>query len=133
MATLLTLTNIRDERGHLTVLDNMEELLPFPVKRIFYIHQAAGVRGGHRHFCTQHAVICLTGSCQVTINDGNKEKTYVLDAPDKCLIIDVADWHTMHHFSEGAILLALASTVYNPADYIYTPYNLKKALADDTV
>ena len=123
MATLLTLKSISDDRGSLTVLDNIEEQLPFPVKRIFYIQHANGaVRGGHRHFFTQHAVICLVGCCVVTIHNGTQEEEIFLHGPDKCLIIDNNDWHTMHHLSSNAILLALASTTFDPTDYIYQPY-----------
>ncbi|MGB8195294.1 MAG: FdtA/QdtA family cupin domain-containing protein [Chitinophagaceae bacterium] len=122
MATLLTLKNIRDSRGSLTILDNLEKLLPFPVKRIFYIQKACVARGGHRHHNTEHAVICLVGNCIVTVNDGKIEKSYLLNGPDQCLIIDTCDWHTMHHFSSDAILLAFASTVYDATDYIYVPY-----------
>ena len=123
MATLLNLKNLRDSRGSLTILDNIEEILPFPIKRIFYIQQASGsVRGGHRHYFTQHAVVCLVGSCVVTIHDGQREQEIFLTRPDQCLIIDTNDWHTMHHFSPNAILLALASTTYDPTDYIYQPY-----------
>lgn len=131
MARLLTLKSIEDKRGSLTVLDNIEKILPFPVKRIFYIQEASGVRGGHRHVHTRHAVICLTGSCIVSIHDGNKEENFLLNNPNQCLIIETADWHTMHHFSEGAILLALASTVYDANDYIYAPY--EKVSVNDTV
>ena len=132
MATLLNLSSAKDSRGCLTVLDNIEEKLPFPVKRIFYIQNAVGsVRGGHRHFYTQHAVICLVGSCIVTIHDGEKEEEIFLNRPDQCLVIDTNDWHTMHHFSSNAILLALASTTYDPTDYIYQPY--VNAAADDTI
>jgi dTDP-4-dehydrorhamnose 3,5-epimerase-like enzyme len=132
MATLINLKSLRDSRGSLTILDNVEERLPFPVKRIFYIQNASGsVRGGHRHFFTQHAVICLVGSCTVTIHDGKREQEFFLTRPDQCLIIDTDDWHTMHHFSSNAILLALASTLYDPTDYIYEPYANK--VEDDTV
>lgn len=131
MARLLTLKYIQDKRGNLTVLDNIEKLLPFPVKRIFYIQEATGIRGGHRHYKTCHAVICLTGSCIVSINDGKKEDNFLLNNPHQCLIIETADWHTMHHFSEGSILLALASTVYDANDYIYAPY--EKVAVNDTL
>jgi dTDP-4-dehydrorhamnose 3,5-epimerase-like enzyme len=131
MARLLTLKQIQDKRGSLTVLDNVEKLLPFPVKRIFYIQEANGVRGGHRHYQTRHAVICLTGSCIVSVNDGQKEENFLLDSPHQCLLIETADWHTMHHFSPGAILLALASTVYDANDYIYPPY--EKVAVNGTV
>ncbi|HEY0679383.1 MAG TPA: FdtA/QdtA family cupin domain-containing protein [Chitinophagaceae bacterium] len=132
MATLLTLKSVHDERGMLTVLDNIDESLPFPVKRIFYIQKATDSRGGHRHYHTQHAVICIVGSCKVTVNDGKSESTYQLNSPSQCLIMETSDWHTMHSFSKDAILLALASTVYDPTDYIYSPYE-KKVTADDTV
>ena len=123
MATLLNLKSQRDSRGSLTILDNVEESLPFPIKRIFYIQQAVGaVRGGHRHYFTRHAVICIVGSCIVTIHDGKREHEFFLTRPDQCLIIETDDWHTMHHFSSNAILLALASTTYDPTDYIYMPY-----------
>src|SRR5215210_6612219 len=104
MATLVMLKNISDQRGSLTVLDNIEDVLPFPVKRIFYIqHANNSVRGGHRHVSTVHAVICLVGSCTVAISDGETEKEYFLDSPDKCLIIESDDWHTMQNFSSNAI------------------------------
>lgn len=132
MANLLMLSNISDQRGSLTVLDNIEEVLPFPIKRIFYIqHARDAVRGGHRHINTVHAVICLVGCCTVSIFNGEKEEEYFLNTPDKCLIIETDDWHTMHHFSSNAILLALASTCYNADDYIYEPCS--KVLAHDRV
>ena len=131
MATLLTLKNIRDKRGDLTVMDHIDETLPFPVKRIFYIQEATGSRGGHRHYHTRHAVLCIKGSCIVTVHDGYAEEDYVLSNPSQCLIIETEDWHTMHHFSSDAILLALASTNYSPDDYIYSPY--PKMMVNGTV
>ena len=122
MASMLTLKNIHDIRCNLTVMDHIENILPFPLKRIFYIQEAKGFRGGHRHYHTRHAVICIKGSCTVSVNDGDVEENYLLDSPSQCLILDSEDWHTMHHFSPDAILLALASTNYSPDDYIYTPY-----------
>lgn len=122
MATLLNLKSVRDGRGSLTVLDNLEHWIPFPIKRIFFIqHAKDSVRGGHRHFFTQHAVICIAGSCVITIHNGGCEQEIFLDTPERCLIIDSNDWHTMHHFSSDAVLLALASTNYDPTDYIYQP------------
>lgn len=122
MATLLHLKNIADERGCLTVFDHLEDILPFPVRRIFFIQHAKGIRGGHRHFDTQHAVICIVGNCKVTVHDGRKEQVHTLSKPNQCLILDTSDWHTMHDFSADCILLALASTIYDATDYIYTPY-----------
>jgi hypothetical protein len=38
-------------------------------------------------------------------------------------MLNPEDWHVMHAFSPDAILLVLASTPFEPLDYIYEPYN----------
>ncbi len=74
MAYLIELVNFRDNRGNLTVLDNAERLLPFKIKRVFYIYQIDNsVRGGHRHRETIQAAICIKGSCVVSNNEGGDE------------------------------------------------------------
>ena len=61
MAYLLNLVNFKDTRGELTVLDNAERLLPFKIKRVFYIYNVdETARGGHRHHETIQAAICIT-------------------------------------------------------------------------
>ena len=114
----MTIPFIKDERGSLNVL---EEILPFEVKRIFYITNPKGERGGHRHIKTIQAIICLRGKCEIMINNGEDISTYNLDSKDECLILDPEDWHTMT-FSENAILIVFASHKYNKDDYIYNPY-----------
>lgn len=101
----------------------IEKVIPFDIKRIFYIY---GVdkekRGGHRHKTTVQAAICIQGSCEIYNNNGEKEETFILDAPSKCLILEREDWHTMSNFSEDAILMVLASAYYDANDYIFEPY-----------
>jgi hypothetical protein len=120
MAQLIDLPTYSDTRGSLTVI---EKVIPFQIKRIFYIYGVDdSVRGGHRHKTTYQAAICLKGSCRFKSNDGSSEINYHLDSPSKCLIINPEDWHTMDQFSPDAILMVLASTLYSEDDYIYTPY-----------
>lgn len=121
MAQLITLASYTDRRGNLTVI---EETIPFEIKRIFYIYGVNNVtRGGHRHRVTRQAAICLQGSCIIYNNDGKTEKTYVLDSPDKCLILEPEDWHTMSGFSPDAMLMVIASTLFDSKDYIFAPYD----------
>jgi hypothetical protein len=123
MAFLIQLPRFSDKRGDLTVLDDVETLLPFRIKRIFYIYGVDdSLRGGHRHHTTIQAAICIKGSCIVSNDDGNFKEDYLLDTPSKCLVLRTQDWHTLHHFSKDAILLVLASTVFDPNDYIFEPY-----------
>lgn len=120
MAHILPIQTIADSRGVLTVLD---QVVPFKIERLFYIYNVDdSERGGHRHIETYQAAICIQGSCIISNHDGEKLEVFELNSPDKCLILEPKDWHIMHHFSPDAILLVLASTPYNPADYIYEPY-----------
>ena len=51
------------------------------------------------------------------VNDG-KEEEFLLDNPEKCLILYPEDWHKMYHFSPDAVLMVLASEFYSETDYI---------------
>src|SRR5688572_24355541 len=120
MAYLINLKTFTDKRGNLTVI---EKSIPFDIKRIFYIYGVDdSVRGGHRHHKTVQAAICIKGSCKIYNHNGEKEDTYVLDLPSKCLIIDCKDWHTMYDFSSDAILMVLASEYFDEKDYVFEPY-----------
>lgn len=121
MAQLLNLQTFTDNRGNLTVL---EKVIPFNINRIFYIYGVNDSRrGGHRHHKTTQAAICIRGKCKIYNNDGEgNESTYLLDRPNKCLILHPNDWHEMYEFSDDAILMVLASHYYNAKDYIYEKY-----------
>ncbi len=119
MAHLIDLKTVHDARGSLTVID---KVLPFEIKRVYYMYNVTKERGGHRHKKTIQALICLNGSCEIYINNGDKEETILLDKPNKCLILDPQDWHTIDNFSKGAVLLVLSSEHYDPDDYIKEKY-----------
>lgn len=121
MAELIDLKTFTDDRGNLTVI---EKVVPFDIKRIFYIYGVDdSERGGHRHHTTIQAAICLQGSCVITSNDSKITSEYMLNSPNKCLILHPNDWHIMSHFTPDAILMVLASEYFDPNDYIYDPYN----------
>ncbi|MBE9585141.1 FdtA/QdtA family cupin domain-containing protein [Mucilaginibacter sp. JRF] len=120
MAHLLHVDTFTDDRGSLSVLD---EVIPFPIKRLFYIYGVDNSsRGGHRHHTTRQAAICIKGSCTIRNHDGHKTEEFEMDSPSKCLILEPEDWHVMTNFSSDAILLVLASTRFDPHDYIFDPY-----------
>lgn len=119
MAYIIDLPTCKDERGGLTV---MEKLLPFEIKRFYCIYDVTQKRGGHRHKKTIQALICLDGSCEVYVNDGQKKEIFLLDSPSKCLLLKPEDWHTMDKFTKGSTLLVFASEFYNKDDYISEEY-----------
>ena len=120
MAYWIDLTTVSDPRGVLTVVD---KILPFDIKRVYYIYNVTEKRGGHRHIETIQALICIKGSCEVFANDGLTKHTFLMNNPAKCLLIETKDWHTMDNFSEDAVLLVISSDHYNREDYIDAPYS----------
>ena len=125
MAQLVILPTVSDSRGDLTII---EKLLPFSIKRVYYIYNVkdSSIRGGHRHKANRQALICVAGSCEIFVNNGKTEETFLLDSPKKCLILECEDWHTMEKFSPDAVLLVLASHCYDASDYIDEPYPSRK-------
>lgn len=120
MAKLIDLKTFTDKRGNLTVI---EKTIPFGIKRIFYIYGVdESRRGGHRHHKTVQAAICLRGSCAIHNNNGEHQEEFILDKPEKCLILEPEDWHEMYNFTEDAILMVLASEYYDEKDYIFDRY-----------
>ena len=116
---VLEIKDITDHRGSLFVVEN---LLPFDIKRFFYITNPVGTRGGHRHKKTWQAMICLNGSSDIYMNNGDKEEVITLNTPNKCLIIKPEDWHHMTNFSDNCVLLILASEEFDKNDYIMENY-----------
>ena len=119
---VLNLKTFVDSRGVLTVLENV---LPFPVVRVYWIHGADGeIRGGHRHHKTRQALVAVNGTVSVYMEDEHGGDTVTLDNPNFCLLVEPKDWHQMT-FSEGAILLVFASHSYEQRDYIEAGYGHK--------
>ena len=119
MAYIIDLPTFGDTRGDLTVV---EKILPFDIKRFYYIYNVSDQRGGHRHKKTVQALISLGGSCEIYVNNGSNEETFLLDTPNKCLILEPQDWHTMDKFDKTTTLLVFASEHYDKDDYIDERY-----------
>ena len=122
MAYLIELKTFTDVRGNLTVI---EKVLPFDIKRVFYIYGVDNsIRGHHRHKRTIQAAIALQGRCRI-MNQGGMNipvEEFILNSPSKCLILNTEDYHWMDNFSQDCILMVFASEYFDENDYIYEPY-----------
>lgn len=119
MARLIELPTFADGRGELNVL---ETVVPFPVRRVYFIHHAHGLRGGHRHRKNVQLLVAVAGSVQIHVNNGRDKEDYRLATPRQGLLLETSDWHTMDKFSRDCVLLVLASQPYDVNDYIDEPY-----------
>lgn len=110
-----------DERGRLVIQESMSELIPFEIKRTFFIFDTTPgtVRGRHAHHKNQQMLICVSGSCVISCEmpDGTRSD-HLLNWPDKGLLVEGMVWHKMKDFSKDAILLVLSSEHYDEGDYI---------------
>jgi dTDP-4-dehydrorhamnose 3,5-epimerase-like enzyme len=117
---IIKLPTYQDARGSLTVI---EKILPFVVKRIYYIYDCPTIdRGGHRHKKNIQALVCVKGACVIDCDNGQKKERITLDRPDKILVLQPKDWHTMGNFTPDAVLLVLASEYFDATDYIDEAY-----------
>lgn len=108
-----------DERGSLIALENGHNL-PFDVKRVYYIFgtQNGVTRGLHAHKNLRQLLIATSGSVEIHCEIKGKQKVFVLDRPDKGLLVEGLVWREMKNFSLNAVLMVLASEYYSEADYI---------------
>ena len=121
MAYIIDLETHTDERGNLTVIENV---LPFKIERVFYIYGVdKSERGGHRHHKTIQAAVCIQGECKIFSNDGSEQKVFHLNRPSVCVVLTPSDWHKMYEFSDNAILMVLASEMFDENDYIFERYD----------
>ena len=116
MSYIIDLATVTDERGSITIA---EKVIPFDIKRVYWIYQFGAKRGGHRHKKTMQALVCINGSCEIFINNGNEQKSVMLDCSNRCLILEPDDWHTMECYDKNAVLLVMASEYYDKDDYVY--------------
>lgn len=109
---------IEDFRGNLAFAQN--DNLPFDLKRIYYLFDipSSAQRGGHAHINQSQILIALSGSFDVVINDGNSQKTILLNKPAVGFLIPPGVWRELKNFSSGAVCLVLASDFFTELDYI---------------
>lgn len=108
-----------DTRGQLVALEEFKDI-PFTIKRVYYMYDTAEgvVRGHHAHKSLEQILICIHGSCTVKLDDGKEQKIVHLEKPYEGLYVSNNMWREMYDFSSDAVLMVLASELYDPDDYI---------------
>ena len=92
---------------------------PFAIERVFSVRASAGAtRGRHAHRqCTQF-LTCASGAIEIMCDDGSDRATYLLERPDRGLLVPKGIWAEQTYRTEGAVLLVLCDRAYDEADYI---------------
>lgn len=116
---LIELDTVGDDRGKLTVIEG-QACLPFDVKRVYYLYSVPPgvVRGAHAHKELRQLMIAVSGSLDITLDDGRNQQRFRMDSPDRGLLVSSMTWRTLENFSDDAVCCVLASDPYLESDYI---------------
>jgi dTDP-4-dehydrorhamnose 3,5-epimerase-like enzyme len=108
-----------DSRGQLIALEEFKDI-PFQIKRVYYMYDTVNgvVRGKHAHKSLQQILVCIHGSCKILLDNGKEKKIVPLEKPYEGLFVGNDMWREMYDFSSDAVLLVLASDLYDESDYI---------------
>jgi|688.fasta_scaffold437106_1 hypothetical protein len=107
-----------DLRGCLTAIDS-ENILPFDIKRIFYISNLDDIeRGYHAHRKCEQILIPICGCFNLVLDDGIEETHFVLNQSHIGVYIPLFHWLKMKNFSKDCIILVICSYKYDETEYI---------------
>ncbi len=117
---LIELKSIGDStEGYLTIAEEQKDV-PFDIKRVFWSYYTPQMitRGRHAHYKLEQVLVAVSGKIIVTNESITGETTvHVLEEPNMGLYIPPMYWHVIQ-FSHNAVMMSLASTMYNEEDYI---------------
>ena len=129
LVQLIDLPKFFDPRGNLSFIEE-EKHIPFKIERTYWIYDVPGgqFRGGHAFKEQQELIVALSGSFDVTIDNGKETKTYSLNRSYYGLYIPAGLWRQMSNFSTNSLAMVLSSTSYNEADYVRDYDQFKKMI-----
>lgn len=115
---VIELARHRHANGNLTVVEDNDPI-PFKIRRTYYTYDIPGgeERGGHSHAALYQLVVAISGSFDVVIDDGKKQRTVTLNRPYQGLLITPGIWRVLNNFTSGAVCMVLASEHYDENDY----------------
>lgn len=120
---IIELPKIHDPQGNLTFVES-DAQVPFGIERAYYVYDVPGgsMRGGHAHKKLHQFIIAMSGSFDITLDDGKDKKKFHLARSYYGLYVCPMIWREIDNFSSGSVLMCLASHKFEEADY-YRKYD----------
>jgi oxalate decarboxylase/phosphoglucose isomerase-like protein (cupin superfamily) len=119
-AQLVNFRKIPDPRGNLTPVEG-ERDVPFPIRRVYWIYDVPGgaVRGGHAYRTLEEVFVALSGSFDLTVDDGRGSTIrQTLNRGYYGVYVPAMMWRRLSNFSTNAVCLIFASRHYDEGDYV---------------
>jgi dTDP-4-dehydrorhamnose 3,5-epimerase-like enzyme len=129
MIKWLKFPSLGDSRGSLVALES-SEIVPFNIKRVYYLFDTKDnvTRGNHAHKKLKQVMLCIKGSCTVSLDNGFSRECVNLNSPINGILVEGLIWREMSNFTKDCILLVIASENYDESDYIRDYNEFKKSI-----
>jgi hypothetical protein len=126
---LVELPVIHDPQGNLTFIEQTRHV-PFEISRVYHTYDVPGGarRGGHAHRACEEMLVAMSGSFEVSIDDGDSRRNVMLNRSYVGLYLPPMIWRDLSDFSSGSVCMVLASDFYDEADYIRDYDEFKRAV-----
>ena len=124
---ILPLKKIIDSRGSMFALNS----LPFEVKRVFILKDIKQTRGNHAHKKLREVLICLSGYCTISLDNGISISVVKLTSPEQGLLIEPELWRTISECSTDCTIVSLCSHELDQEDYIRTYNEFKRFINNE--
>lgn len=112
--------------GYISVAE-VESNISFSIKRVYWTYYTPNhvIRGHHAHLALEQVIVAMNGIIDFELENqkGDKYK-FTLNNPSMGLYIPPLHWRTIR-FSHNAVLMCLASDLYQEVDYIRDYNNFK--------
>ncbi len=120
---IIDLPKVTEPRGNLTFIESGRHI-PFDIKRVYYLYDIPGgaMRAGHAHKALRQFLIAMSGSFDITVDDGMQKAKYHMNRSYYGLYIPPLIWREIDNFSSGSVCLALVSDFFDESDY-YRDYD----------
>lgn len=133
---LINLPKFPDDRGNLSFFEDYSQI-PFSIKRVHWIYDVPGgeTRGGLAYKETEEFIVAMSGSFDVTVNDGRESRTFSLNRSYMGLYVPKGTWRSIDNFSTNSVAVIAASTHYDTKDAIrdyneFLSYTLQEHIVD---
>ena len=118
-----------DQNGKLVPIEGCINI-PFDIKRVYYIWGTKRnvIREQHSHKNLKQVIVCVSGSCDFTLDNGKKRETVHLSEPSRGLYLESNIWREFTNFTPDCVVVVIASEHYDESDYIRDYNQFKKEI-----
>ena len=125
---IIDLPKVTDNRGNLTFIESTKHI-PFDIARVYYLYDVPGGsdRGGHAHRELKQLIVAISGSFDVTLDDGVTRRKFHMNRPYFALSVCSMIWREIDNFSSASVCFVVASRTYDESDYFRRYEDFKSA------